>query len=320
MSTPLSLWGRHIYLIQCLGWNQPFHLSCPWASLGGIQRNPICSYSPSIPHQGGQETERRWNAKLFLSPCAEEPFSYDPYAKSSCLQDTTDRHSDGSSLNYSVVLFHHLFEDITTNDQVCRAIESKQEKFPIKPCLHSFALVRGYLDSINYSGPVRLSCDNSKLFPAFRPYFDSKEDVYYVVGCTGTPLRIANIEESNTQLKWGLLEKATKVGSPQLISSEHTAHHSCNSAFGAFKSLCQTLHQQSLPPGWSLTRSQPTNSWSTNSRLYTVSSNRRFWLYHLHPMDQQPSVQCRASLLLVPVVHERIWSSIHACLTQPATG
>ena len=99
-----------------------------------------------------------------------------------------------------------------TDNWVCSAMESKQEKFPIKPCLRSFILVRSYLDLINYSGPVGLSCDDSKLFPAFRPYFDSKEDTYYVVGCTGTPLQIADIEEFNTQLKQGLLTKATKVG------------------------------------------------------------------------------------------------------------
>ena len=62
-----------------------------------------------------------------------------------------------------------------------------------------------------YTGPVGLSCDDTKLFPAFRPYWDAIEEAYYVVGCTGSPLRIADIEEFNSQLKQGLLEKATKV-------------------------------------------------------------------------------------------------------------
>lgn len=109
--------------------------------------------------------------------------------------------------------FLPFFGNITTDNRVHRAIESKQEKFPIAPCHRSFILVRNYLDSINYSGPVGLSCDDSKLFPAFRPYFDAKEGAYYVVGCTGTPLRIVDIEEFNVQLKRGLLVKATKVNS-----------------------------------------------------------------------------------------------------------
>lgn len=96
---------------------------------------------------------------------------------------------------------------------VRRATESKQEKFPIQPCLRSFILVRKYLDSINYSGPVGLSCDDSKLFPAFCPYFNLKEQVYYVVGSTGAPLRIADLEDFDAQLKQGLLAKATKVHS-----------------------------------------------------------------------------------------------------------
>jgi hypothetical protein len=95
----------------------------------------------------------------------------------------------------------------------CSTAESKQEKFPIEPCLRSFVLVRNYLDSINYIGPVGLSCDDTKLFAAFRPYWDAKEETYYVVGCTGPPLRIANIEEFDRQLQRGCLEKATKVGS-----------------------------------------------------------------------------------------------------------
>jgi hypothetical protein len=91
------------------------------------------------------------------------------------------------------------------------AIHSKEEKFPIEPCPRSFQLVRHYLNSINYDGPVGLSCDDSKLFAAFRPYFNTAEDAYYVVGCTGSPLRIADIDDFNDQLCQGNLEKATKV-------------------------------------------------------------------------------------------------------------
>ena len=89
--------------------------------------------------------------------------------------------------------------------------ESKREKFPIEPCLQSYTLVREYLDSIKYTGPVGLSCDDMKLFPAFRPYWDATKGAYYVVGCTGSPLHIADIEDFDSQLRRGLLEKATKV-------------------------------------------------------------------------------------------------------------
>jgi len=90
--------------------------------------------------------------------------------------------------------------------------ESKCEKFPIEPCLCSYILVQEYLDSIKYTGPVGLSCDDTKLFPVFRPYWDAAKDAYFVVGCTGSPLRIADIEDFNSQLQRGLLEKVTKVG------------------------------------------------------------------------------------------------------------
>jgi hypothetical protein len=80
-------------------------------------------------------------------------------------------------------------------------------------------LVREYLDSIKYTGPVGLSCDDTKLFPAFRPYWDAVKEVYYVVGCTGSPLRIADIEDFNSQLRQGLLEKATKASVPSNVKS-----------------------------------------------------------------------------------------------------
>jgi hypothetical protein len=89
--------------------------------------------------------------------------------------------------------------------------ESKRAKFPIEPCERSYRLVREYLESINYTGPVGLSCDDTKLFAAFRPYWDATEGTYYVVGCVGSPLRIANIEEFEYQLRQGHMEKATKV-------------------------------------------------------------------------------------------------------------
>lgn len=107
------------------------------------------------------------------------------------------------------------------------AAESKREKFPLEPCLRSYTLIREYLDSIKHTGPVGLSCDDTKLFPAFRPYWDASEEAHYVVGCAGSPVRIVNIEDFTSQLQRGLLEKATKVSVPsnikllyQLISSQ----------------------------------------------------------------------------------------------------
>lgn len=97
------------------------------------------------------------------------------------------------------------------NKPLDSATESKREKFPIEPCQRSYTMVRNYLDSINYAGPVGLSCDDTKLFAAFRPYWNAIEDTYYVVGCTGLPLRIANIEEFQHHLQRGQMEKATKV-------------------------------------------------------------------------------------------------------------
>ena len=104
------------------------------------------------------------------------------------------------------------------------AAESKREKFPIEPCLCLYILVQEYLDSIKYTRPVGLSCDDTKLFPAFCPYWDATKEAYYVVGCTGSPFHIADIEDFNFQLQRGLLEKATKVSGPSTIRLPSLSH------------------------------------------------------------------------------------------------
>lgn len=86
-------------------------------------------------------------------------------------------------------------------------------RFPIEIGERTFVLARSYIDKLGYgTGPVALSCDDTKLHAAWRTYFDSEADVHFLVGGTGPPLAIANVEELNAILSRRTeKDKATKV-------------------------------------------------------------------------------------------------------------
>lgn len=67
------------------------------------------------------------------------------------------------------------------------------------------------LKKLNYYGPVGLSCDDTKLTPAFRPYYDKTTDKHYLLGSTGKPMVLADPDDLANVIEQGILEKATKV-------------------------------------------------------------------------------------------------------------
>ncbi|RDB22734.1 hypothetical protein Hypma_009977 [Hypsizygus marmoreus] len=46
----------------------------------------------------------------------------------------------------------------------------------------AFDMVRDNLEALKYNGPVGLSCDDTKLTAAFRPYFDKERGKHYIIG------------------------------------------------------------------------------------------------------------------------------------------
>lgn len=67
--------------------------------------------------------------------------------------------------------------------------------------------------SLNYEGPLALSCDDTQLLPALRPYCDAESGCYFVVGHVGTqqPYEIANPDKFQKVLEEGQLVKASKA-------------------------------------------------------------------------------------------------------------
>jgi hypothetical protein len=68
-----------------------------------------------------------------------------------------------------------------------------------------------YIQALGYDGPVALSCDDSKLVPALRTYWDPQKECFLVVGGVEEPLAVADIEELQAVLKENPPEKGDKV-------------------------------------------------------------------------------------------------------------
>lgn len=70
-----------------------------------------------------------------------------------------------------------------------------------------------YLEDYGYSvnAPLALSVDDTKLLPAFRPYYDNHVDKWFLVGNAGEPLEISDIDTLAGQIEQSRGLLATKL-------------------------------------------------------------------------------------------------------------
>ncbi|KAF7972553.1 hypothetical protein HWV62_17764 [Athelia sp. TMB] len=92
-----------------------------------------------------------------------------------------------------------------------RTKEAREPRMPMQICDRSFELVDAHLSALGYSGPVGLSCDDTKLFPDWRLYWDAKEKSHFLVGGTDGPMRVADPDNLRKMIDDLDLKKATKV-------------------------------------------------------------------------------------------------------------
>ncbi|KAF8132534.1 hypothetical protein EV363DRAFT_1163795 [Boletus edulis] len=92
-----------------------------------------------------------------------------------------------------------------------RAQHAKSTNFPIGIEEKTFNLVSEHLRTLGYSGPVGLACDDTKLESSFDPYYDPSTGICYVVGNSGQPIQIANVEELTKVIEEGNIRKAEKL-------------------------------------------------------------------------------------------------------------
>lgn len=84
----------------------------------------------------------------------------------------------------------------------------------------TFQLVADHLTSLNYMGPVGLSCDDTKLFSSLRLYWDSDENSYFLVGGVDGPYRVPDPDSVREVIAQGKIQKAMKVCRLRLLESE----------------------------------------------------------------------------------------------------
>ncbi|KAI0669608.1 hypothetical protein C8Q78DRAFT_977184 [Trametes maxima] len=90
---------------------------------------------------------------------------------------------------------------------------AKLPPFPTEICDRTFEAAKKYIQDLGYGdGPVALSCDDTKLHAAWRTYYDREKQQHFLVGGTGPPRAIADIDELRSMLKEATeTDKATKL-------------------------------------------------------------------------------------------------------------
>ncbi len=78
-------------------------------------------------------------------------------------------------------------------------------------CERSFKIVKDHLETLDYDGPLALSCNDTKLFATFWLYWDSQDNNYYLVGGVDGRIFVANPDQIQETLAVAKAEKATKV-------------------------------------------------------------------------------------------------------------
>lgn len=120
-----------------------------------------------------------------------------------------------------------------------RIKRNRTPSFPITICKRNLELASEYLRSLKYSGPVGLSCDNTKLHPSLRTYWDASKECHFLVGTTGAPIAVRDegllhdlVAESKKNAatkvmiipnKWTPVKLICILPDPSLVSANSTA-------------------------------------------------------------------------------------------------
>ncbi|OJT13578.1 hypothetical protein TRAPUB_9877, partial [Trametes pubescens] len=143
-------------------------------------------------------------------------------------QERTERGVGKQNLSYGPALVEFAHTCAITSPQLYRAMQkhlqlpnprtlgrqrAKLPPFPTDICDRTFEIAKKYIADIGCEGgPVALSCDDTKLHAAWRTYYDAKQQCHFLVGGTGPPRAIADVDALKKILKEaGDKDKATKL-------------------------------------------------------------------------------------------------------------
>ncbi|KAK1222121.1 hypothetical protein PQX77_015048 [Marasmius sp. AFHP31] len=93
-----------------------------------------------------------------------------------------------------------------------RIKHARQPRFPPDICNETFRQLRTHLAVISYRGqPCALCCDDTKLMPRLRVYYDSSAECHFVVGSDAGPIKVMDPDELEKVMKDHDDRKATKI-------------------------------------------------------------------------------------------------------------
>ncbi|KIJ45455.1 hypothetical protein M422DRAFT_250768 [Sphaerobolus stellatus SS14] len=86
-----------------------------------------------------------------------------------------------------------------------------EPRFPIGITESTFDRALDYIQKVRYDGPLALSCDDTKLLPAYHMYYCKKKEKRFLLGTVGEPLAVADPDELQKFLENSAPQKATKL-------------------------------------------------------------------------------------------------------------
>lgn len=89
-------------------------------------------------------------------------------------------------------------------------MRKRQGKFQPDICPENVAAAAKVLEGYNYTGPVILACDDTKLLPSLQETANAS-GAWVIVGNVGEPLLVRNEDDLNNALKDDDIELASKV-------------------------------------------------------------------------------------------------------------
>ena len=84
-------------------------------------------------------------------------------------------------------------------------------RFPVGITPKTFERILEIMASLEYTGPLCLSCDDTKVHATLRVYYDGIQKKHFLVGGTGDPLHIADPDHLRDVIATAKIEKATKA-------------------------------------------------------------------------------------------------------------
>ena len=82
-----------------------------------------------------------------------------------------------------------------STDWLCSVKEGREPSIPLTICAETFVRAKEYCDALSYSGPIALSCDETKLLSGLHLYWNPVDNTHYLVGSVNGPMKVLDPDQ-----------------------------------------------------------------------------------------------------------------------------